>query len=269
MRRLIRLKLAFAVVAVTSISAVAQQQHDLVGSYLVRSEWGGTEITLKKNGTFTSASSNCTSVVTEHGRYSVSNNIVRLKATKQTWRNYGEKDIDVTRGKARKKHIGDEPFKPETLDLHVIRWGERIYLSHPDSFGFFIKAINLGFEPRLVDGYRANYYAPFLRIGDEKKPVTGAPSLPEEFLRHILAAPIEATVVEVKVEGNHKIVTIDRGSADGLKLEMPLVPTTPISFFDFHLITSITEHSAQVEVYANINVGDKLTTRIPDLKQLF
>ena len=269
MRRLKRLTLALAVTAVASIGAVAQQQDDLVGSYLVRSEWGGTEITLKKNGTFTSASGDCTSVVTDHGRYSVSNNIVRLKATKQTWRYHGKKDIDVTRGKARKKHIGDEPFKPETIELHVIRWGERIYLDHPDSFGYFIKAINLGFEPRLVDGYRANYYAPFLRVGDEKKPVTGVPTLPEEFLRDILAAPIEATALDVKIEGNHRIVTISRGSADGLKLGMPLVPTTPMTFFDFHLITSITDHSAQIESYTKVDVGDKLTTRIPNIRKLF
>ena len=50
---------------------------------------------------------------------------------------------------------------------------------------------------------------------------------------------------------------------------MPLVPTTPITFFDFHRITSITEHSAQVESYTKVDVGDKLITRIPDLRQLF
>ena len=52
-----RLTVAFLLIPGLSLSINAQANNDLIGSYLFRFEWGGREITLKANGTFTSHTS--------------------------------------------------------------------------------------------------------------------------------------------------------------------------------------------------------------------
>ena len=113
-----------------SLSIVAQENKELVGSYVFSFEWGETEIKLKPNGTFISSSSSSTSVTTWSGPYSVKSNVLSLTTTKMWVRSSSDnKDNDVTKRKARKKYLDtDEPFKPETWDLQIVRWGQRIYL---------------------------------------------------------------------------------------------------------------------------------------------
>jgi len=254
--------------AVASATVLAQQKSELVGSYLVRHEWGGTRITLKNNGTFTAESGDCTGVTTRYGPYSLSNNVVRFKTVKLTRRsNDSKKEIDLTKRKARKEILEtDEPFKPDTRELQIVRWGERLYLLDEEEFGNLIEAINLGFEPRSVDGYRTFYGEIYLREGDENKPAPGLPPLPAEFLHGLLPAPVIATIVEIRKEGENLIATIDRGSADGLRKKMTLVST--LSSFDYRpfWIESLTEHSAQLVVFGDLKVGDQLTTRIGDVR---
>lgn len=269
MRKLTKLTFMLLLTAVASVIVVAQQKPELVSSYLYRHEWGGTRITLKNNGTFTKASGDCTGVTTEYGRYSWSNNVVRLKTVKVTRRSNGsKKEYDVTKLKARKKILDtDEPFKPYSWELHIVSWGERVYLLYADGFRDFIEAINLGFEPRSVDGYRAFYGAIYLREGDENKPAPGPPPLPAEFLRELLPVPVIATIVEIKTEGENQIATIDRGSADGLREKMTLVPTIPTFVYNAFWIKSITEHSANLYVFGDLKVGAQLTTRVADVQR--
>ena len=267
MRRLVKLTFPLLLIAVVGVNIRAQQDSRLVGSYFYRFEWGGGRITLKNNGTFTRESGDCTGVTIESGPYSVSNNAIRFTSRKLTMRSFSDnKERDLTKRKERKKYLDtDEPFKPESWELQIVRWDERVYLLDRTAFGSFIQAINLGFEPRSVDGYRAYYGAIFLREGDENKPVTGPPALPEGHLRDLLPAPVIATVLELKGEGGITVATIDRGNADGLKKEMALVPITPTMFYQPYRISSIGEHSAQVNVSGDIKVGDQLTTRVSDV----
>lgn len=267
---LTRLTFASLLVLVLSLSAFAQKQTDLVGSYLYRFEWGGTELTLNSNGTFKSAFSDCTGITTDYGTYVVSSDSVRLTTLKLTRRGYDEKkEHDLTKGKERKKHLDtNKPFKPETRELQIIRWDARIYLMHRDLFESFIDALNLGFEPREVDGYRAYYGAIFLREGDEGKGVIGPPPLPSEYLTYLLSAPVIATVGEVEKIDDRFIATIDRGSEDGLRKEMTLVTVDDNdSFYKSQWIISVEPHTARVQIWGDIKVGDKLTTRIADVKR--
>ena len=268
MRTLIKLTFALALTVVSSANIVAQQKSELVGAYLYRFQWGGSELVLKANGTFTDSSSSCTSVTTASGPYSVSNDVIRFKMLKLTRRGFDDnKERDLTKRKARKKYLDtDEPFKPESWELQVVRWGDRVYLMNRDLFQSFVAAINLGFEPRAVDGYREWYGAFYLREGDENKPVTGPPALPEEFLRTLLPAPLIATVLDVKTEGTKTVATIDRGAADGLRPNMKLVPNRRTTIFSPSVTISVSEHSAQIDVYGEIlKVGDQLSTRVPDV----
>jgi len=213
-------------------------------------------------------SGGCTGATIQYGPYSLSNNVVRFKTVKLTWRsNDSKKQIDLTKRKARKEILDtDEPFKPDSWELQIVRWGERLYLLDEEEFGNLIEAINLGFEPRSVDGYRTFYGEIYLREGDENKPAPGPPPLPAEFLRDLLPAPVIATIVKIKTEGKDLIATIDRGSADGLRKKMTLVSTIPTFDYRAFWIESLTEHSAQLVVFGDLKVGDQLTTRIADVR---
>ena len=265
-----RLTLTLLLILGLSVLSDAQQKNDLVGSYLYRFEWGGEELTLKSNGSFISHSSNCTSVFTSAGPYTVTNNILSLTTTKMSVRSYDEKKgHDLTKRKVRKQILDtDEPFKSDTEELQIVRWGERIYLMHLRQFGGFVAAINLGFEPREVDGYRAFYGEVFLRVGDENRPVYGPPHMPVEFLNQLLSAPITATVINVESAGLRTIATIDRGSDDGLRKDMPLVTADSESFYyEQHWIISVEPHTATVQIWNDVKVGAQLTTRISNVRR--
>ena len=264
--------LALVLAAIASAEVVAQTNSDLVGSYLFRFDFGGERIVLKNNGTYISESSSCTQIMKQSGTYTVVNNVIRFTTLKFTIRTYGEKkEHDLTKRKARKKYLDtDEPFKNDSWELQIVRWSERIYLMDREWLESFIEAINLGFEPRLVDGYRAHYGEFYLREGDEAKPVNGPPLLPEELLSELLPTPVIATVLELKTEGVTTLATINRGSADGLKQDMELVPTTPIFHYQPYQpyrIKSVTEHSAEVFVFGDIKVGDQISTRVADVQR--
>ena len=252
------------------VSASAQQKHDLVGSYLFRFQWGGSMITLKSDGTHTAESSDCTGVTTEYGPYFLEGDVLHLTTLKITRRGFGdgEKEIDLTKRKARKEHLDtDEPFKITHSELKVVRWGERIYLMSNDALPGFIDAINLGFEPRQVDGYRSLYGFFFLRMGDEAKSAIGAPALPKELLNGLLPKPITGTVVNLEVVDKVTIATINRGSSDGLRKGMSLVKAETSDYYSFqsYSIVSVDDHLARVEVYGEgLKVGDVVTTRIDD-----
>jgi hypothetical protein len=266
-RTLTKLIFALVLAAIASSEVVAQTNSDLPGAYLFRFEWGGERIVLKNNGTYTSESSGSTQTTTESGPYSVAGNVIRFTPRKLTIRAHDEKkEHDLTKPKARKKYLStDEPFKSDSWELQVVRWGERTYLISRKWLGSLVEAINLGFEPRSVDGYRAHYGEIYLREGDEIKRVTGPPPLPEELLRDLLPAPVIATVLELKSEGGLTVAIIDRGSADGLKQDMWLVPVIATMFYESYRIKSITEHTAEVYVLRDVNVGDQLSTRVPDV----
>ena len=255
-----------------SLSIVAQDNNELVGSYVYGHQWGGGEIKLQPNGTFIHNSSNCTSVTTSSGPYSVKNNVLRLTTTKMWIRDFSDnKEHDLTKRKARKKYLDtDETFKPYTWDVQIVRWGPRIYLMGQNSFGIFIKAINLGFEPRQVDGYRAHYGTFYLREGDENKPIDGRPPLPKEFLDELISAPVTATIVKFETADKWPTATIDRGSKDGLRKGMYLVTVREdyrpfLPSYQPHMIISVEPTTAKVEIMEDVQPGAKLSTRLANV----
>jgi hypothetical protein len=257
-------------IAGAAIPALAQPSTELVGSYLFRFEWGGTRLRLKHDGTFIKESSDCTGVTTAAGPYFCQNGLCEF-TTKKLYRreNSEKKQHDLTKAKERKRYLDtDEPFRPSRYQLQVIKWKDRIYLMDSTEFESFIDAINLGFEPRAVDGYRPLYGYFYLREGDENKSVEGRPPLPNEFLANLLPAPITATVVKLETVDGKSIATIDRGSADGLRNEMPVVEVERKSFYyDNYWIISVDVHSAQVQVSGDVKVGDQLSTRVSDVRK--
>jgi hypothetical protein len=190
---------------------------------------------------------------------------------KITTKGFGDsKEVDLRKPKARKKLLGtDEPFRPEQFDIRVIKWDQRTYLMDEANFESFVDFINLGFEPRYVETYRPFYGAIYLREGDEKKDVVGAPSLPSKFLSMILGAPVTATILQIETSDNKTIATVDRGSKNGLRKDMTLVTESDNGslFFRGYWVLSVDEQSAKVQVFDGVKVGDKLTTRVKDVSR--
>ena len=135
---------------------------------------------------------------------------------------------------------------------------------------YLSRAINLGFEPRQVDGYRAYYGTFYLREGDENKPIDGRPPLPKEFLDNILAAPVTATIVKFETVDKWPTATIDRGSKDGLQKGMYLVTVREdfgsyLPYYQPHLIISVEPTTAKVQIMEDVPPGAKLSTRIANV----
>src|SRR5258705_12042351 len=268
----IALQLSLIILSLTiSVSAQQRVPSELIGSYLFRFQWGGTRITLNSDGTFLKQTSNCTSIYGQSGPYSVSNDRLSLTTLKITVRGFGDdaKEIDLRKRKARKEILEtDEPFKPEQSEIRIVRWGPRIYLMSDSYRASFIEAINLGFEPREVDGYRPLYGEILLREGHENKDAVGLPSLPDVFLANLLSAPITATVVSLETANNKTIATINQGSLSGLKVGTILVPESNEDPFDVprYEVLSVSEQSSKVAVFGRIKVAEQLTTRVKDVK---
>ena len=146
-------------------------------------------------------------------------------------------------------------------NLSQVTWGGRLYLVAEAQWMAFCNAINQGKEPRSDE-----YGDFFLRNGDEKKAVTGLPSVPESWDRYLLKEPIRAVVVKVLPFGGTRI---NIGSASGLKKGMELVPSREFLFSD-QVVDSVEENSAVIRTeypqgrYRKIKVGDIVVSRRSD-----
>lgn len=147
--------------------------------------------------------------------------------------------------------------------LFPVRWSGRLYLLDEEALADFANAINLGLEPRrslITENYYGLFY---LRKGDETKEVSGNPSLPQKWLSLLLEKPVEAQVTEVASGCSEAILTIDKGSAAGLKTGMRLIrdDAAEPSLSSDPLIVSVEQDSAKLKARGGWKAGDKLKTR--------
>jgi hypothetical protein len=90
--------------------------------------------------------------------------------------------------------------------LVPIRWGERRYLVDAERLPQFAERINLGYEPRVHRIVKTPDGEAFslLREGDELKPVSGLPQLPNGPLPGVRLAPEPIRVLEVASIGRRQ-----------------------------------------------------------------
>lgn len=110
-----------------------------------------------------------------------------------TSRNYGEVTM-MDKGLLRLTFAFENRYNHwgVAAKLLPVPWGERRYLISPDDMVDFCNKINSELEPR-----EDLWSSPFLRPGDEKKPVTGYPKLPKKYQGFLLKEPIEAEIIAV------------------------------------------------------------------------
>jgi hypothetical protein len=258
----------------------AQQQEQVFrkfeGTYVTGHEFGGSSLTLRAAGLFfgESASDDGTQVFTS-GSYVFTEGRLHFRVLTQIGKRGSKgKKFNLLDPKENKHFYEDDSAEIEKqFELRPIEWSGRIYLLDEEDLKNFANAINLGIEPRArltSSDYDSPWYGSFyLRTGDEQKQVRESPPLPPAWLDFLLSQPITATVISIEEKKESSasfIVTIDKGSRDGLKVGMRLVAKDeePSPFFGTEVI-SIAENSSKIRtsllLRSELKVGDKISSR--------
>src|SRR6266850_6991553 len=207
-----KINLLFLLVLLAASSVQAQRralkESELIGKF----SSSYSTITVEATGNYHENWGDCTTESYESGKYSYSEGVLFLAATKRGVRNRGEKrwrnlfDRDVYQ-----KFNGDDPPRATRRGFLPITWGERLYLMEKEDLIDFTNVINFGIEPRAETGCVWPVVGAFyLREGDGNKTATGYPSLSEDLVSMILKTPIEAQIVGIEGEGDEKIAILNQ-----------------------------------------------------------
>ena len=157
-------------------------------------------------------------------------------------------------------------------DVVPVRWGARRYLIPDARMREFVNAINHGHEPRTMPHGRF-----LLARGDEAKPVTGLPALPDRFLQAIRHTPLDVGVLKVEPRPDNRgdgfcekryRVTVDHGNADGLVPGVELRAKTSVNAFADLRIDAATASQATGEI-AFYESDCKRPQNVPDRQWTF
>jgi hypothetical protein len=259
--------LLLALVGLFATNSSAQQQrpaNSLVGTYATGHRFGGSALTLEADGSYVEKSSDCTMDYVESGTYIYVSEVLHFKIVKYIAKSHGsEREIDLLDRNGRKEAFSIYAGEISTeFKLRPIRWSDRMYLIYENELNSFANAVNFGLEPRSELGSDPYYGSFYLREGDQKKKVSGAPRMPDKWRSVLLRRPVAATVVELKGDGKGTLATINKGSKSGLRVGMRLLTQdedpSPWSVIE---IVSVTDKSAVIRTYGGIAVGDKLATK--------
>jgi len=166
-------------------------------------------------------------------------------------RNYG--NVTETNGRIRLSFTFKNErkgFQGIAEELVPVPWGERRYLIPSDEIIDFCNKVNDGTEPRESN---RGYF--LLRRGDEKKMVSGFPSVPNDYRAYLLTKPILAEITGISsvttrpsiCEWNFKDTTVilNAGRNKGLLKGMEMLVTKPAHLVESVVITKVTEATAE------------------------
>lgn len=148
-----------------------------------------------------------------------------------------------------------------STELHLISWGDRLYLVPTTQILTFINAINAGFEPRKTTSGMF-----FLKWGDEYKPVVGKPKLPAEYADYLLQNPIQAKISshqETRIEGYtvRSTVVLDVGTARGVKVGMQFFFQNSLRYYPPAVITAVNDSNSVAELVQSVGTMEVLSPR--------
>ena len=135
-------------------------------------------------------------------------------------------------------------------ELTPVQWGARHYLIPSDGIREFCNHVNQGWEPR-GDMHGLD----LLRVGDEKRPVSGVPTVPEEYRVYLLSAPVAAEITRVdrvdtqrnadNTQSRVTTVTLNAGRDKGLRVGIELVVVKPESICEDVRITRVDDTTSE------------------------
>ncbi len=249
---------------------------EFVGQYVFSSGYVGANYKLTDDGKFeySTFSDCCDPVWGQIGTYALKDNQLHFKISKKTLNKYDLLDPKQMTEAYRKLYdYKGEDFKIKDIeteyDMQIVKWGERVYLIEPERLHLFAAAVNFGIEPRggiINENYLTTRF--YLRRGDERKPVSGKPSLPEPLLSYLQDSPLKVTITKIEEQEKEKIYTINKGSANGIKAGMSLVGENVEPDYDnFLWVISVDANSAKVKSLPifrafNYQLNNVLTTKI-------
>lgn len=136
----------------------------------------------------------------------------------------------IRRGRCSRRHgglgleaIDAPPGEDLATDWREVPWGERLYLvANADAELLrFCNAVNAGEEP--VAGGPSRF---LLRDGDELRPVSSLPVLPDAWQARLLREPLAGRTTQALPDGT---AWVDMGSEQGLALDLELwLPAMPV-----------------------------------------
>ena len=141
-------------------------------------------------------------------------------------------------------------FQGIASEFIPISWGSRKYLIPSNEVVGFCNEVNARAEPR--DDLHGRY---LLRVGDEKKTVTGWPKLPRQYEAYLLERPVEAKITKLSrpttrpSAGNWNfrdtVVKLDAGRADRLLVGMELHVIYPEHVVESARVIKVDDHAAE------------------------
>jgi hypothetical protein len=255
----------------------ASDTQALIGEYIYSSGFVGAYIKILSDGRYEyfTFSDCCDPVWRELGSYVLTDNLLHFKITTKTLNDYNMLDpkqaTEGYRAVYKREYADARASEIRTeYDMYIVRWGERTYLLEPDRLPLFAAAVNFGIEPRqgiMNRNYLTTHF--FLRFGDMDKAVVGKPELPEPWSSFVNASPIKAAVTKVESQDKQRVYTVNKGTADGVKVGMYFVGENTEPDYDNLLLVILTEEgsatlkSSPIFRAANYQLGSILITKIP------
>lgn len=144
--------------------------------------------------------------------------------------------------------------------LIPVKWGNRLYLidGADKNMLAFCNAVNQGSEPR--DKLHGMFY---IRMGDEKKPVSNVPELATQWRDLILTHPVKGKITKVL---DAKNVEVNIGSASGLKTGM-LLSASDKDACNLLRVTKLSPNvcvaSMDMTIRGKLAVGQGISSRFP------
>jgi hypothetical protein len=283
MKQILSLPIFFSLLFISALAqsngplATTSNVKAIAGVYVVGNGFVGNVYKLSDDGSFEfyTWSDCCDPVWRQSGTYSFKDDQLHFKISKKTLGQYNLLDPKQAAEAYRKLyHEEKADVKPGDIqteyDMYVSKWGERFYLIEPGRLHQFAAAVNFGVEPRLgkTNKNLLLLLGIYLRRGDETKPVSGKPSLPEPFRPFLQDVPLKASITKNESQGKDRIYVIDKGSAGGVKIGMSFVGENVEPDYDNLLwVTSVEAKSAKVQSYYNFRPYDyqlkaPLTTKL-------
>lgn len=259
------LGLLFLFVGLFATHGIAQQQKklaSLAGTYHTGHRFGASALTLNADGSYVMKSSDCTMEYIQSGTYASSSEVLHFKILKYVT-NHGGREINLLNPYGRQEVFGNYSDKISTeFELRPITWSDRIYLIDEVEVSSFANAVNFGIEPRSQLGSDPYYGSFFLREGDQKKKVSGAPRIPDKWSSLLLRRPVVATIVALRGEAKETLATLNKGSKSGLRVGMQLLAKDEEpSPWSGAKVVSVNKNSAVIRTRGEIAVGDQLSTK--------
>lgn len=249
---------------------------EFAGRYVYSSGFVGAVYNIADDGKFefNTFSDCCDPVWRETGIFTLIDNQLHFKISRKTLNSYDLLDPKQATEAFRKLYNDKGPeviagdIETE-YDVQIVKWGDRTYLIEPHRLYLFAAAVNFGVEPRariINNNYLTTRF--YLRRGDEDKAVSGKPSLPEPFKSYLQDSPLKTTVTKIESLEKANIYTVNRGSADGVKVGMAFIGENVEPDYDNLLwVISTEEKSSKVKSYSifrafNYEVNSNLTSKI-------